>query len=298
MPAKIQSNFATINKTTLHYLSAGTGKLLLFLHGFPLCSKMWEKQLLFFCENYHAVALDLPGFYLSNNAKKIELHDVIEKISVFIHYLGYENAIIIGHDIGGFIATEIATHHPTYIEKLILISALPAHLVETTLSLYQKYEKIYSYMNYLADPRAEEKLKKNDYHYFWKFLMPELIENSIISSEEKRFYESTWKQKDTLKSMLAYYQNNIFKNASAHYSSILTKTLIILGEGDLLFPTEMLEKIKFYFPYHVLWIMKKNAHWLTYTNTEEINQIITDFLTKDIRLLPKQGPTAKKIGLN
>lgn len=42
----------------LHYVSAGTGKLILFYHGFPSYWFMWKNQLLDLATDYRVVAVD------------------------------------------------------------------------------------------------------------------------------------------------------------------------------------------------------------------------------------------------
>jgi hypothetical protein len=55
----------------LHYVSAGSGKLILFYHGFPSYWYMWKNQLLDLAADYRVVAVDGLGANLS--AKPNEL---------------------------------------------------------------------------------------------------------------------------------------------------------------------------------------------------------------------------------
>jgi len=60
-----------VDDQRLHYVSAGTGKLILFYHGFPSYWYMWKNQLLDLAADYRVVAVDGLGANLS--AKPNEL---------------------------------------------------------------------------------------------------------------------------------------------------------------------------------------------------------------------------------
>lgn len=52
----MQSEYAEANGVRLHYMTAGQGKLIMFLHGFPEFWYEWKKQLAYFSGDYQAVA--------------------------------------------------------------------------------------------------------------------------------------------------------------------------------------------------------------------------------------------------
>jgi pimeloyl-ACP methyl ester carboxylesterase len=71
MSADLQSKFADVNGVRLHYVIAGQGKLILFVHGFPEFWAEWENQLIEFGQDYQAVAVDMRGYNLSSTSLKI-----------------------------------------------------------------------------------------------------------------------------------------------------------------------------------------------------------------------------------
>src|SRR5438876_11807176 len=64
--------FATVNGVKLHYATAGKGKVMLFLHGFPEFWYAWKAQLPEFGKGYQAVAVDMRGYNLSDKPEKVE----------------------------------------------------------------------------------------------------------------------------------------------------------------------------------------------------------------------------------
>src|SRR5215471_21512897 len=83
--------YVEVNGIKLHYVVAGSGKTILFLHGFPEFWYAWSKQLDFFGPHYRAVALEMRGYNLSDKPKALEeyaipklvadIKGVLEKVS-------------------------------------------------------------------------------------------------------------------------------------------------------------------------------------------------------------------------
>ena len=71
MPA-VHHDYANVNGVRLHYAQAGSGPLILFLHGFPQFWYCWKSQLEEFGGDYRAVAPDLRGYNLSERPAEVK----------------------------------------------------------------------------------------------------------------------------------------------------------------------------------------------------------------------------------
>jgi pimeloyl-ACP methyl ester carboxylesterase len=99
--SELVSDTIFVNGVRLHYVTAGSGPLMLFLHGFPEFWYEWRHQLPEFAADHTVVAPDLRGFNLSD--KPADLADyrmsvVAEDIRQLIGALGHEKAIVVAHD--------------------------------------------------------------------------------------------------------------------------------------------------------------------------------------------------------
>jgi epoxide hydrolase 4 len=92
----------------LHYVAAWQGELILFLHGFPEFWYAWKNQLAEFHKDHHAVALDLPGYSLSDKpeeASAYEIDHIVEDVCAFARHLSRgKTCVLVGHDWGGYVA--------------------------------------------------------------------------------------------------------------------------------------------------------------------------------------------------
>src|ERR1035438_5433196 len=124
---KLQDHFAEVNGIRLHYVSAGKGPLILFLHGFPEFWYEWKNQLAEFGQDHLAVAPDMRGYNLSDKPSEVEQYQVrilIEDVRALAEHLGHKKKfILVGHDWGGAVAWAYAMAHPETLEKLVIVNA-------------------------------------------------------------------------------------------------------------------------------------------------------------------------------
>ena len=59
------------NGMRLHYVAAGSGPLLVFVHAFPEFWYEWKEQLAEFSRDHRAVALDMRGYNLSSKPEQV-----------------------------------------------------------------------------------------------------------------------------------------------------------------------------------------------------------------------------------
>ena len=94
--ANIEHGFIKTNGVNLHYVSLGTGKLMLMLHGFPEFWYSWRHQLAEFSQDYKVVAIDMRGYNDSDKPEGLssyEISEFIADIKGVIDGLGYEDCV-------------------------------------------------------------------------------------------------------------------------------------------------------------------------------------------------------------
>ena len=99
----------------------------LFIHGLGSSADRWldTPDALSLNQDLHAIALDLPGFGLSDKPVDIDytIEEFIKVVAGFIRSLGIEKASIVGHSLGGYIAAQLAAEHRNLVDKLVLIDS-------------------------------------------------------------------------------------------------------------------------------------------------------------------------------
>lgn len=107
-------------------LDPGNGRTILFIHGWPLNHKMFEYQFdQLPKKGYRCIGMDLRGFGKSDRPwKGYTYNRLAEDIRIVIDKLGLEDIILVGHSMGGAIATRyMARYNGHKVSKLVLIGA-------------------------------------------------------------------------------------------------------------------------------------------------------------------------------
>jgi len=105
---------------------AGSPGTFVFVHGWPLSSKVFEYQFQDLVpRGYRCIALDLRGFGDSDKPWGVYNYDVFaHDLAVVLEALEVQDAILVGHSMGGAIALHFAAKQYTrHINKLVLVSA-------------------------------------------------------------------------------------------------------------------------------------------------------------------------------
>lgn len=121
-----ESKFVLTNGIRMHYVEAGSGPLVLLLHGFPESWHAWKHQLTALAEaGFHAVAPDLRGYGRTEQPKALEAYDIFQltgDIVGLVNALGVESAAIVGHDWGAWITAYAALFRPDLFRAVALLS--------------------------------------------------------------------------------------------------------------------------------------------------------------------------------
>jgi pimeloyl-ACP methyl ester carboxylesterase len=114
----------TANGVKLRYKIAGSGPLVLLLHGYAQTSHMWVPLIPQLTTTHTVVAPDLRGIGGSQRApggydKKTMAQDVHE----LVRQLGHQSAQVVGHDIGLMVAYAYTAQFPSEVTKVVLMDA-------------------------------------------------------------------------------------------------------------------------------------------------------------------------------
>jgi len=105
----------------LHTREAGSGPLLLCLHGIGSSSASFGPQLAAFADRMRVAAWDAPGYAASPGlADPPGMDGYADLAAALITRLGYEEAVVLGMSFGGVIAARLAQRHPSLVRALVL----------------------------------------------------------------------------------------------------------------------------------------------------------------------------------
>jgi pimeloyl-ACP methyl ester carboxylesterase len=123
-PPKIESRTANLNGITLHYLSAGSGDVVLLLHGYAQNSHMWRPLIAALAERNTVIAPDLRGFGASAKPEGgYDKKTMAQDVHALATSLGHRRLAVVGHDIGLMVAYAYAAQYPAEVSRIALMDA-------------------------------------------------------------------------------------------------------------------------------------------------------------------------------
>jgi pimeloyl-ACP methyl ester carboxylesterase len=118
--------FVEVNGIRMHIAEQGRGPLVLLAHGFPELWYSWRHVLpALAAAGYHAVAPDMRGYGQTDGPPNIADYTYLQSagdLVGLVHALGYDQAVVAGHDWGAPAAWNAANLRPDVFRAVILLS--------------------------------------------------------------------------------------------------------------------------------------------------------------------------------
>ncbi len=121
------STFTTRDGVEIYFKDWGSGKPVLFSHGWPLDADMWDYQLHHLAANgYRAIAFDRRGFGRSDQPWNGYDYDTFaDDIKELIEHLDLRDVTLVGFSMGGGdVSRYLARHGSARVAKLALLGAV------------------------------------------------------------------------------------------------------------------------------------------------------------------------------
>jgi non-heme chloroperoxidase len=128
------NTITTKDGTQIYFKDWGTGKPVVFSHGWPLSADAWDAQMFFLAHNgYRVIAHDRRGNGRSGQPwNGNDLTTYADDLSELIEALELREVTLVGHSTGGGEVTRyIGRHGNKRVAKLVLISAIPPIMVKS-----------------------------------------------------------------------------------------------------------------------------------------------------------------------
>jgi len=118
------SRTVEIEGARVHYVDEGEGPTVLFVHGVPTWSFVWRHLIVGLRERYRCVALDLPGFGLSDKPAGDAYYPEAQatRLAAFVDALRLKDYALAVHDFGGPIGLSVALERPDAVRQLVLFN--------------------------------------------------------------------------------------------------------------------------------------------------------------------------------
>ncbi|MFT5211081.1 MAG: pimeloyl-ACP methyl ester carboxylesterase [Flavobacterium sp.] len=303
------------NNIELNIAEAGQGPLILFIHGFPESWYSWRHQLPAIAkEGYHCVAPDMRGYGRSDKPREVEAYNQVEvtkDIIGLISALGYETAIVVGHDWGAPTAWSCALHYPQKVSAVVALSVpfVPRPDVSPLTTMKVIFKDIFFYQLYFQKPGiAEAELERDIEVSLRKFYhmasgdasISDFIarpkESDLLSDIDDPIKLGSWCDEIDLQyyveqfslsgfsGPLNYYRNHDLTWALTKHAptKIEQPSMFLAGEKDgvIILAAEAIKKMPNYLTdLRVNELIPEAGHWTQQEAPEQVNEKLIGFLS-------------------
>ncbi len=122
--ATVESGTAIVHGRSVNYVQAGSGPVLLLIHGMAGNAENWRGVIEPLARAHTVIAPDLPGHGLSEpGGGDYSLGALAAGLRDLLVSLGHDRATLVGHSLGGGIAMQFSYQFPEMVERLVLVSS-------------------------------------------------------------------------------------------------------------------------------------------------------------------------------
>lgn len=122
--------FTTPGGVKINYRVTGKGKPLLFLHGWAMCSRVWNYQVDCLAGDYQVICPDLPGHGASAcPSGACDFASLTRDMARFIEGMDLAGMTLVGWSIGASVAIMLAASHRLPVDSLVLVAGTPSFMM-------------------------------------------------------------------------------------------------------------------------------------------------------------------------
>jgi len=280
MPVKT----VVVNGHRIAYLDAGQGPPVILLHGFGGSLWQWEYQQDPLASRHRVITLDLLG---SGYSAKPDIEytptEMLEFFRGFMDAVGIRRAALVGNSMGAGLAIGMALTYPERVERLVLISGFPDHVLDKlTGPLVRRAVTtgapgwLVRFGNWLIGASITRAVLEEIIHDP-SLITPAVLDRANRNRQRPGVIEPILATKRTLPLWEEGFARRL--------NEIRHPTLIIWGEQDKVFPVQVGRDLHKTVPGSALQIIPQAGHLPMWERPDLVNPILFHFL---------QSPSAQK----
>ncbi len=277
--------------THLYYEDHGSGQPVVLIHGYPLSSASWEKQVpVLLKAGYRVIAYDRRGFGKSSQPTTgYNYNTFAEDLHKLVSHLKLRDFVLAGFSMGGGeVVRYIGKYGSKDVNKAVIIDGVPPHLIKTAddpegldASVFEGIEKAVAADRYAFFTEFFKNFYNTDVN-LGKRVSEQAVQASwnvaaIASASASLACVPTWHE-----------------DFRADVAKIDVPTLVIHGDSDRIVPfASGGQRTAKLIPGAELVVIKGGPHNVAWTHADEVNGALLNFLAKpSAKAAPKKKAVA------
>jgi len=277
-----EDGFVDSGGVKIHYVTKGTGTLVVLIHGQPDHWYGWHNQIPALAKHFQVVAIDLRAYNLSDQPEGVENYTfdkLVGDVDVVVKHFKQEKATLVGHDWGGYISWHYAMAHPDKTERLVVLNMPHPRCLERELANNPEQHKASEYARQFQQmPKGGRTLLHDGVTYV---LTPELYASGVKDEAVREKYLEALRR-SSFDGMMNYYKANYprppYKEQT--YPPVECPVLMIHGLGDIFLMPGVLNDTWRYLEKDLTLLTVPNAgHWVHHDAADLVTERVVGWLT-------------------
>ncbi len=263
------SRFADVEGMRLHYNEAGSGPVIVMLHGGGPGASGWsnfQRNVSVLSQHYRVLLPDMPGFGKSDSVTLNEPRSQANARAIrgLLDALRIERATLIGNSMGGATSVNFAIDYSDRVDKLVLMGSGGGGQPMFTPA---PSEGIKVLNQVFENPTAEGMRRLIELMvYDSSFLTDELLQQRLGAALNPGHLEARRNS------------SPVQRDVVSQLGKIKAKTLIVWGRDDRVVPIDGGLRLLAGIPDTRLHVFSKCGHWAQFEHAGEFNRLVLDFL--------------------
>lgn len=234
--------------------SGGGGPPLILLHGLAGSSRWWYRNVQQLATAFQVYTPDLLGFCRPRPTRMFDLNRAADALVQWMDQLGIKQAHLVGHSMGGYIAIDMAARFPSYVDRLVLVSAA-ARSAAT---------------DHQPTPATMQRFQLR-----WLNTLPLVMADLWY-----------WRPGDILAAVRTMLETNV----QEQLRTITAPSMVLWGEHDPMVPIAQGYELARHLPCEELVVIEAAGHHPMWEQPELFNRELVDFLYRPIQQLRRAQP--------
>lgn len=269
---------------------AGSGPLVVMLHGFPECWYSWRHQIRALAPHFECVAPDMRGYGDTDAPVGVEnyaLEKLVGDVADLVHACGRERAVILAHDWGGAVAWATALQRPEVVARLVVMNCPHLKKFEENLRSNPRQMLRSWYILFFQIPWVPERLlRARNFAMLTQALRGSAVQKSAFTEADLAHFRAAFHNPYALSAAINYYRA-LFRAQLRRRTpaddwidrKISAPTMVLWGEQDVALRKELTYGMEPLFegPFELHYV-PDSGHWVQQEKPQVVNQYLLEFL--------------------
>jgi len=278
---------AVVNGVRLHYVEAGSGPLVVLLHGFPEFWYSWRRQIpVLTAAGYRVIAPDMRGYNISEKPRGIAPYrtDVLAgDVAALIRHAGVAAAVVVGHDWGASVAWQVAMRYPDLVKRLVALAAPHPIAFRRAMTDPSQLRRSWYVFFFQLPWLPEAVFRRRNFASLVRTLHHDPVHPGAFTHDDIARYRGALGQPGAVTAAINYYRAALRYGLHEEVAArpVEPPTLVIWADRDRYLGPHLAEGYERWGQHVRLVHVPDASHWLQNDVPDRVNELVLEFLRED-----------------